>query len=90
VADVLEAKKMLLRELIAPKRVVVQVRALKNSSTNGNSMALAVSTTAVFTKTWNTVTARTIKQIAKGVESRPNEEWSEDGMEKMAVGGRAL
>jgi hypothetical protein len=90
VADVLEAKKMLLRELIAPKKVIVQVRALKNSSTNVNSIALGISTAAVFTQTWNTVTARTIKQIAKGTETRPDEEWSEDGLESVAVGGRAL
>jgi hypothetical protein len=82
VADVLETKKMLLRELIAPKKVVVQVRALKNSSTNVNSMALGISTAAVFTQTWNTVTARTIEQIAKGKETRPDEEWSEDGLSR--------
>jgi hypothetical protein len=90
VADVLKAKKMLLRELIAPKKVVVQVRALKNSSTNVNSMALDISAAAVFTQTWNTVTAKTIKQSAKGEETRPDEEWSEDGIEQVAVGGRAL
>jgi hypothetical protein len=90
VADVLKAKKMLLRELIAPKKVVVQVRALNNSSTNVNSMALDISAAAVFTQTWNTVTARTIKQSAKGEETRPDEEWSEDGIEQVAMGGRAL